>query len=128
MVGEDTEDRQDIVMVLTDMLDVIEYENNKIFDIYGHVTSKKKQISFDENTYIHFIIDRDYLLEHKLKQKMWYTREDVYRFAYEAKIIKKILKTGYAFDEETGYNILFPRCRGGKDAVAVVEDDEFILE
>ena len=126
MVGEDTEDRLDIVMVLTDILDVIEYENNKIFDIYP--TSKKKQISFDENTYIHYIIDRDYLLEHKLKQKMWYTREDVYRFAHEAKIIKNILKSGYAFDEETGYNMLFPTCRGGKDAVAVAEDDEFILE
>lgn len=126
MVDGYTEDHDDIVMVLTDMLDVIEYEANKIIDIYP--TSEKKRISFDENTYIHYIIDRDYLLEHKLKKKMWYTGEDVYRFAYEAKIIKNILKSGYAFDEETGYNMLFPTCRGGKDAVAVVEDDEFILE
>jgi len=91
MVDGYTEDRQDIAVLIIDMIDVIEYENNKIFDIYSHVTSKKKQISFDENTYIHYIIDRPYLLEHKLKQKMWYTREDVYRFSYEAKIIKKIL-------------------------------------
>jgi hypothetical protein len=89
MVDGYTEDRQDIAVLLTDMLDVIEYEANKIFDIYP--TSKKKQISFDENTYIHYIIDRPYLLEHKLKKKMWYTGEEVYRFAYEAKIIKNIL-------------------------------------
>ena len=76
-------------MILTDMIDIIEYEANKIFESYP--TSKKKRISFDENTYIHYIIDRNYLLEHKLKQKMWYTCEDVYRFAYEAKIIKNIL-------------------------------------
>lgn len=76
-------------MILTDMIDIIEYEANKIIDIYP--TSKKKRISFDENTYIHYIIDRNYLLEHKLKQKMWYTCEDVYRFVYEAKIIKNIL-------------------------------------
>ena len=67
MVDGYTEDRQDIAVLIIDMIDVIEYENNKIFDIYP--TSNKKQISFDENIYIHYIIDRDYLLEHKLKKR-----------------------------------------------------------